>query len=335
MATVTITHTRAEGTIVHGTARGDGSAPILKAAGFRWAPTIKAWIIAQSRDRAAKTWRINQAAEDLRAAGFEIEVSIDDTPRSFAEAEAARAERIEERAERLAERAERASAAAAAHYQAAREEASYIPPGQPILVGHHSERGHRAALKRIDQRMRSSIAEDSKATRYERAAEVAGRYVQRREALGTTLRRIEKLEADARRVQRDMEPCPTSGRGPAKPEAEGQTVTCPRCYGEITITGRRVPDHGRTVSVEWGERRLAEIRDELAYWRQVVADRQATGAKVWSKADFRKGDQVFDGWLWRPVLRVNAKSLTVPSGYSWTDTLPYDKVRGRREGEAR
>ena len=33
---------------------------------------------------------------------------------------------------------------------------------------------------------------------------------------------------------------------------------------------------------------------------------------------------------WREVLRVNAKSLTVPSGYSWTDTIPYHQVRGKR-----
>jgi hypothetical protein len=335
MATVTITHTRAEGTIVGGTARGDGSAEILKAAGFRWAPSLHAWIVAQSRDRAAKTWKIDRAAEGLRAAGFEVEITIDDTPRSFAEAEADRIERAEDRAERYASRAQRAEAVSAAAHQRSRDILDWIPPGQPILVGHHSERGHRRDLERADNAMRQSIAESAKAEHYERSAEVAGRYVQRREALGTTLRRIEKLEADARRVQRDMEPCPTSGRGPAKQELEGRTVTCPRCYSEITITGLHVPDHGRNVSVEWGERRLAEIRDELAYWRQVVADKQAAGAKVWSKADFRKGDQVFDGWTWRPVLRVNVKSLTVPSGYSWTETLPYDKVRGRRDGEAR
>lgn len=35
-------------------------------------------------------------------------------------------------------------------YRAARREASGIPFGQPILVGHHSEKRHRAALKRIN-----------------------------------------------------------------------------------------------------------------------------------------------------------------------------------------
>jgi Domain of unknown function (DUF3560) len=297
MATVTITHTRAEGTIVDGTARGDGTAAILKAAGFRWAPSLRAWIIQQSRDQAAKTWKIDRAAADLRAAGFEVEVTIDETPRAFAEAEAERQERAEVRAEVYADQADRASAAAGA-YQAARAELDLIPPGQPILVGHYSERGHRAALNRIDQRMRRSIEEDAKATYYQRAAKVASRYTQRREALGTTLRRIDKLEAAQRQIDRYI----AEGRAP-----EGSDY-------------RARLDANR-----------AQNAHELAHWRQVVADQEAAGAKVWSKADFAKGDQVQDDFgRWHEVLRVNAKSLTVPTPYSWTETIPYDKVRGKR-----
>jgi Domain of unknown function (DUF3560) len=298
MATVTITHTRAEGTIVSGTARGDGSAPILKAAGFRWAPSLGAWIIQQSRDRAAKTWKIDRAADGLHAAGFQVEVQIDETLRAFAEAEAERDARAEARADRYAVRAERADAAAAAAYQAAHDEMDLIPPGQPILVGHHSERGHRAALKRIDNRMRRSIEEDAKATHYQRAAKVASRYSQRREAIRTTLRRIEKLEADQRQIDRYI----AEGRAP-----EGSDY-------------RARLDANR-----------AQNADEVAYWRQIVADQEAAGAKVWSKADFAKGDQVQDDFgSWHEVLRVNAKSLTVPTPYSWTETIPYDKVRGKR-----
>jgi hypothetical protein len=303
VATIAIIHTRAEGTIVSGTARGDGSAAILKAAGFRWAPSLRAWIVAQSRDRAAKTWKIDQAAEGLRVAGFEVEVQIDETPRPFGEAEAEREARAEARAERYTDRAERADAAAATYSQAARDEAAFIPPGQPILIGHHSERGHRAALKRIDQRMRRSIEEDGKATHYERAAEAASRYTQHREALGTTLRRIERLEASQRQIDRYI----AEGHAP-----EGSDYRT-----------RLEANH-------------AQNADELAYWRQVVAEQEAAGAKVWSRADFTKGDQVRDDMgRWHTVLRVNAKSLTVPTPYSWTETLPYDKVRGRRDREAR
>ena len=238
-ARITISHTRTEGTIVNGTARGDGTAAILKAAGFRWAPSLRAWIIAQSRDQAAKTWKIDRAAADLRAVGFEVKVSIDETPRAFAEAEAERQARTEVRADRYAERAERASAAAAAAHQAAHAELDLIPLGQPILVGHHSERSHRAALNRIDQRMRRSIEEDAKATHYQRAATVAGRYTQRREALGTTLRRIDKLEAAQRQIDRYI----AEGRAP-----EGSDYRA-----------RLDANH-------------AQNADELAHWRQVVAD---------------------------------------------------------------
>lgn len=67
----------------------------------------------------------------------------------------------EARRERLLAAAERAEAQSEAAYKRAdlREEASGIPFGQPILVGHHSERRHRAAIKRADNAMRASIEE--------------------------------------------------------------------------------------------------------------------------------------------------------------------------------
>lgn len=83
--------------------------------------------------------------------------------------------------------------------------------------------------------------------------------------------------------------------------------------------------------------------DDLRKWvvgatgiERVVAEQEAAGAKVWSKADFRKGDQVQDDFgRWHEVLRVNAKSVTVSTPYTWTETIPYDKVRGKRDGVVR
>lgn len=51
------------------------------------------------------------------------------------------------------------------------EEATGIPFGQPILVGHHSERGHRKVIERADNAMRKSIEESDKAEDYKRRAE--------------------------------------------------------------------------------------------------------------------------------------------------------------------
>ncbi|GAA2046462.1 hypothetical protein GCM10009800_37590 [Nocardiopsis rhodophaea] len=101
------------------------------------------------------------------------------------------------------------------------------------------------------------------------------------------------------------------------------------------------------------------MRDELAYWREHVARAEASGVKVWRPSDFSKGDYVRVHGHWVPVLRVNKKSLSIPWAHLWitgdpvytwedahanprgrkangrliTDTLPYDKVRGRASAE--
>lgn len=68
-------------------------------------------------------------------------------------------ERQERRRERLEARAERLGAESNRQYRKAdlREEVSGIPLGQPILVGHHSERRHRRAIEKADNAMRRSI----------------------------------------------------------------------------------------------------------------------------------------------------------------------------------
>ena len=50
---------------------------------------------------------------------------------------------------------------------------SVIPPGQPILVGHHSESKHRSHLKSADNKMRKSFEESGKADYYAHKAEAA------------------------------------------------------------------------------------------------------------------------------------------------------------------
>lgn len=66
-------------------------------------------------------------------------------------------ERRLRRAERLREWAEKRRGRAAAGFQAAHNAVAGIPPGQPILVGHHSERRHRRDLERHDQAMRRAF----------------------------------------------------------------------------------------------------------------------------------------------------------------------------------
>lgn len=82
--------------------------------------------------------------------------------------------KLEARRARLEERATKASAASGAAFDASRRATAGIEMGQPILVGHHSERRHRAALERSDNAMRRSCQEQKKAEHYARKAAAVG-----------------------------------------------------------------------------------------------------------------------------------------------------------------
>ncbi|MUK76545.1 DUF3560 domain-containing protein [Aliivibrio fischeri] len=72
-------------------------------------------------------------------------------------------ERINSKRERLEERAEKAEQQSDAFYKASKERASMIPFGQPILVGHHSEKRARKDAERIYNDMGKSVAASKKA----------------------------------------------------------------------------------------------------------------------------------------------------------------------------
>jgi hypothetical protein len=194
-----------------------------------------------------------------------------------------------------------------------------IPPGQPVLSGHHSEGRHRRDLERADAHRRRGWDEQDKADYHADRAGAAERYQSGRESVPVTLRRIVGLEAEAGQVRRRLD-------GTDK-----------------------FMDYGHPATGEWREQLLARARaidEELDYWRKHVAARQADGVKVWEPADFTRGDFVQIGLgAWYEVIRVNKKTLTLPaiiagpgltvlrageSGYSWTDTVPYDKVTARK-----
>lgn len=82
-----------------------------------------------------------------------------------------RKERQEARAERYRQFAENAEKRATAAFNASSAAVENIPLGQPILVGHHSEKAHRRALERSNGAMMRSVHESEKAAYYRQKAE--------------------------------------------------------------------------------------------------------------------------------------------------------------------
>jgi len=83
-------------------------------------------------------------------------------------------------------------------FNRASEMGSVIPPGQPILIGHHSEGRHRALLKKMDNAQRKGAEACEKAEYYEEKAETAENNLSISgddpEALAKYQQKLEKLE---------------------------------------------------------------------------------------------------------------------------------------------
>ncbi|MEU7181000.1 MULTISPECIES: DUF3560 domain-containing protein [Streptomyces] len=238
--------------------------------------------------------------------------------RSFSEAEKEREKKAESRAERFGGYAASAARNSEAAWQSSHEISERFAFGQPILVGHHSEGRARRDHARMDNAMRKSISEHDRAQHWANREQAAANYEQFRKAPGRTLRRLDKLRADLRAVEKWQRGQSAKGysRNPDDPE--------------LTI-------------------RHEELTEEIQHWEQIIKDAEAEGVKVWSKADFTRGDFVLYRGTWYEVLRVNPKSVTVPHIHNgtgkrivratgnrhddWTWTAPYDDVSGRKSAD--
>ena len=155
----------------------------VKAAGFGWAP---------KQDLFYAVW--NPSREDL---ALELAGDIEDECTSLEERAAQRAERFSEYESHRARDAEQARKAVSAI-------ADGIPFGQPILVGHHSERHARRDAERIENGMRKAVQMWETKEYWQRRAAASLGHAARHEVPAVRARRIKTLEAAQRKAQRDL-----------------------------------------------------------------------------------------------------------------------------------
>ncbi|MFI8462041.1 DUF3560 domain-containing protein [Kitasatospora sp. NPDC085464] len=321
---ITIRHTPAGGTTIKGTTRDDGTADLITRSGtsrprFRLTRDQTFWYLPRSRGGPANQELIDQVAAALIAAGHEVTVEVSNERPTFAEAEAARVEAAQGRAERFT----RYAANAAVRSQDAWQRSIALRRSlgdEPVKLWHRSAPKHLKDIDRAHKLHGKSIEEDAKEAHWDRRAEAAAHYEQHRRNPGRTLRRIARLEAllrlyERRQALQERQPVPDDAKLAAQ-AAAGREKTA---------------------------RLIADTREELAFWRDVITQAAAAGAKVWSAADFTPGDYALHGNRWFKVLRANPKTITVPrrydlrpedevvdpTGTSRTGTLPYDDLSGR------
>lgn len=309
--TIEIRHDAADGTLVYGTTRGDGTNTILKAHGFKWFRTLGLWGVPNSRDRQPNRYKIDRAAEALRAAGHEVTTHVDATHRPVELAEADRSQRSADRADALAAKADRKAGDAQAAWDAEARASAAVPPGgQPILVDHYSAPKHRKSIERAREKLGKAVEAQRDADTAADRARVAALADAHRHNPVTVKNRIDKMAAEQRKDQRTID-------------------------GYTRKTGPYIEEHA-PASGAYRQQvidRMAQRGDEIAYWEGIYAAQQAAGlASTYSRDTIAKGDLVKYRSSWYVVARANAKTVSVylhPPA-TFTHPLGYHEISGHR-----
>lgn len=209
-----------------------------KEAGFSWAPKQELFV--------APMWTPER--EDLL---LEWCGEIGDEDKSLVERAEERAERFEDYSEKRAEEAHSAK-------QAVESIAGGIPLGQPILVGHHSQRRAEKDAERIENGMRRAVKLWDTSKYWTQRAAGALAHAKYKEEPDVRARRIKRIEADQRKIER------------AKAESENL----------ITLWEGKAFSTNRAT----GERRQIEISEaNRAFLHQIFGRMSACGVQFRGK----------------------------------------------------
>lgn len=202
---LTVTYSYSEGVLLEGSTRAVKDR--IKAAypRWRWFRSLGQWGVARTRDRVRSRFQVEQYAEGLRRAGFsnvtvEYEQPEAEDLRDFGEVAEERHDRALARADRREEQADKHDAEALRQHQRSRAAVAGIPLGQPILVGHHSEKRHRRDLDRSWNALGKAVAADKAAKTSRQRARGARAKVASERTPSFALRRLKELAAELRKL---------------------------------------------------------------------------------------------------------------------------------------
>ncbi|MFW9890062.1 MAG: DUF3560 domain-containing protein [Candidatus Thorarchaeota archaeon] len=268
----------------------------LKGKGFRWSPKRGAWV------RKITSTSMTKA----QSLGFERAEDVG-TPLTGGEKAQRELERMERSAERHEARSKRAMFEAKQHHKEAKQMMDVIPMGQPILVGHHSERADRRYRERIHKKEGKFVEKYRESEHEQNVAErVARRAKYMKENPAYASKKIEALDKEIRGIDRRL-------------ETE---------YDPIYASSRQEFD-------EWKEglrARRKEATEERVFWAEHL---KSIGGIKYSKSNVKKGDMIrYRNLGWYRVVRVNPKSVTIEwriGGLETTRTVPYREIRELKE----
>jgi|SRR6478735_6676528 len=321
----------------------------VKAAGFKWAPKLEQFI--------APMW--TPAREDL-ALELTGESELSDDDSSLAARAEERAERFDDYSAKRLQDAERAADAVHAI-------ADNIPLGQPILIGHHSEKHARRDQQRIENGMRKAVKMWETSTYWTRRAAAALAHAERKERPDVRARRIKVLEAAFRKMEKGEAenarklrlwekvgsreqalavanysylsmrfPLADYPRDPPASQYEGDMDIWSALDGNVISWDKArelaVKAYSSTRHIEHYRRWKAHYEGRLSYERAMLAEQ---GGTVADQTRPEKGGAVMcwvGGGRYCEIQKVNPTSVSVLDNYGnggkdFLRTVPFDKLR--------
>lgn len=271
----------------------------VKAAGFAWAPKQELFV--------APMWTPER--EDLL---LELAGEIEDEDTSLVE-------RAEERADRFADYSDKRKSDAEAAAAAVSAIADNIPLGQPILVGHHSERHARRDAEKIENGMKKAVRMWDTSQYWKDRAAGALRNAKYKERPDVRHRRIKGLESDKRKLEKmldeykrymDFWRTPNLTREAAlNSENLGLHIHLPYESYKRLEAGTVSVDEVAAATTRGAERIIAGMcrwiqhdENRLEYERTMLAE---SGGIVADRFNIEVGGRVLAGREWATVLRVN------------------------------
>ncbi|WP_268576582.1 DUF3560 domain-containing protein, partial [Escherichia coli] len=244
--------------------------------------------------------------------------------------------------------------------------AAMIPPGQPILVGHHSERRARRDAQRIENGMKRAVMLFERAEYWEERARSALLHAKYKERPDVRWRRIKKIEADLRKAEKTIAqsqkyltmwraesldlnmaklisshdhisacfPLDTYPRPAEKSQYEGSRSLWSALDDDIITTeqAREIAIRCHERQIQHQQRWVNHYQNRLIYERAMLDE---SGGVVTRTQDFEPGGQVFSRGEWLTIIRVNksngaVSSVTTPNysflGYSGTMKVTPDRI---------
>jgi SAM-dependent methyltransferase len=302
----------------------------VKAAGFAWAPKQDLFV--------APKWTPER--EDL---AIELAGELGDEDTSLVE-------RAEERAERFEGYSERRGAEAESAQRAASTIAQRFEGGQPILVGHHSERRARRDAEKIENNMRRSLRLWETSSYWTSRAAGALRHAKYKELPIVRARRIKTIETDRRSAERSKDQADalirawradglTAERG-AKIAWAAHMYDLAREIESGAKTAEVARDERIPVLERWAarsQRWIEHCDHRVAYERAMLGEQGGLAAE---KFNLEIGGQVFRRRAWFVITRINRQNGAVSSvsvAGHFASTIAIEEItdyRAPAEGDA-